>query len=87
MGARRTINHYRETPSGHNYDDVLKRGKVFYRDYGIFEMVPFRNKENEIMRWSAEGIIFSQFKRPEGTRVYRFDFIRKRWIEITEQEG
>lgn len=87
MGVRRTINRYRETPSGHDYDDVLKRGKVFYRDCGVFEMVPFRNKDNKVVRWSAESGIIQPFKRPEGTRVYRFDFIRKRWIEITEQEG
>lgn len=30
MGARRTINRYRTTPSGYDYADVLKRGKRFH---------------------------------------------------------
>lgn len=86
MGVRRTINRYRETPSGYKYDDVLKRGKAFHRNSLIFEMVPFNGDHSKAILWTAEFQILPPFKRPEGTRTYKFDIKRKRWIEITEQE-
>lgn len=82
MGARRTINRYRTTASGYDYDDVLRRGKAFHRNnLDGFEMVPFDTSDGRV-QWSAEFITKLPFKKPDGTRTYQFDEARKRWIEI-----
>lgn len=82
MGARRTINRYRTTPSGYDYDDVLRRGKAFHRDnFDGFEMVPFVCYSGRVL-WSAEFITKPPFKKPDGTRTYQFDKARKHWVEI-----
>lgn len=83
MGARRTINRYRITPSGYDYNDVLKRGKAFYcNSLDGFEMVPYTNPYSEETWWFAEFPTKPPFKKPNGTRTYQFDNARKRWIEI-----
>lgn len=80
MGARRTINRYRTTPSGYDYADVLKRGKKFHTHSGAhsnFEMQPFRSCDRVL--WSAESITLSPFVPPQGTiRVF---WNGKRWVE------
>ncbi len=86
MGVRKTHNRAKTTPSGYNYDDVLKRGKVFHRNSynGIFEMQPYGGKDGVIL-WTAERETHPPFTRPKGTRVYKFDNTKRRWVEITEQ--
>lgn len=82
MGVRRTINRYRTTPSGFDYDDVLRRGKAFHRNnLDGFEMVPNGTIEGRVL-WSAEFVTMPPFKKPDGTRTYQFDNARKRWVEI-----
>lgn len=82
MGVRRTINRYRTTPSGFDYDDVLRRGKAFHRNnIDGFEMVPHVCSSGRVM-WSAEFITKPTFKKHDGTRTYQFDRVRKRWVEI-----
>lgn len=82
MGARRSINRYRTTPSGYDYNDVLRRGKAFYRNnvYG-FEMVPFVTRDGRVL-WSAENVTLPPFKKHDGARTYQFDKARKHWVEI-----
>lgn len=84
MGARREINRYRTTPSGYDYNDVLRRGKAFHRNSfnGIFEMMPYTSPSDGRTLWSAEFETLPPFKKPDGTRTYKFDETRKRWIEI-----
>lgn len=88
MGVRRTHNRARTTPNGYDYNDVLKRGKVFHRNSfnGVFEMQPYQRKDGVIL-WTAESETLPPFTRPKGTRIYKFDLSRKRWIEITEQSA
>lgn len=88
MGARSTHNRVRTTPSGYDYNDVLKRGKAFHKNAynGIFEMQPYSGKDGNIL-WTAESETLPPFTRPNGTRIYKFDLSRKRWIEITEQSA
>lgn len=82
MGVRRTINRYRTTPIGYDYNDVLRRGKAFHRNnLNGFEMVPCRARDGRVL-WSAEFTTKPPFKKPDGTRTYKFDNTRKRWIEI-----
>lgn len=82
MGVRRTINRYRTTPSGYDYDDVLRRGKAFHRNnINGFEMVPFDTSDGRV-RWYAEFVTKPPFKKHDGTRTYQFDNARKRWVEI-----
>lgn len=85
MSVRKTHNRARTTPSGYDYDDVLKRGKVFHRNSynGIFEMTPYEGKNGTL--WTAESETLPPFTRPKGTRVYKFDNTKRRWVEITEQ--
>lgn len=88
MGARSTHNRARTTPNGYDYNDVLKRGKVFHRNSfnGVFEMQPYQGKDGVIL-WTAESETLPPFTRPKGTRIYKFDRSRKRWVEITEQSA
>lgn len=81
MGARRTINRYRTTPVGYDYNDVLRRGKALHR-YNLdgFEMVPCVCDGNVL--WSAEFVTKPPFKKLDGTRTYKFDNTRRRWVEI-----
>ena len=68
MGARRTINRYRTTPSGYDYADVLKRGKRFHTHsdaHSNFEMQPFRSGDRVL--WSAESVTLPPFVSPQGT--------------------
>lgn len=85
MGARRTINRYRTEPSGYDYEEVLKKGKIFHRNSvnGIFEMTPYKGIDNRIF-WVAESETLPPFKRAEGVRIYKFDNVKKRWVEIIE---
>lgn len=77
-----TINRYRTTPIGYDYNDVLRRGKAFHRNnLNGFEMVPCRARDGRVL-WSAEFTTKPPFKKPDGTRTYKFDNTRKRWIEI-----
>ena len=83
MGARREINRYRTTPSGYDYNDVLRRGKAFHRDSPDgFEMTPYTSPSDGRTLWSAEFVTKPPFKKPDGTRTYQFDEARMRWIEI-----
>ena len=83
MGVRRTINRYRTTPSGYDYDDVLRRGKAFHRNnLDGFEMVPSTSPYSGKTLWFAEFPTKPPFKKPDGTRTYQFDNARKRWVEI-----
>lgn len=80
MGARRTINRYRTTPSGYDYADVLKRGKRFYTYSGAhsdFEMQPGRFGNHVL--WSAEHVTIPPFVAPQGTIRVFWD--GKRWRE------
>ena len=82
MGVRRTINRYRTTPSGYDYDDVLRRGKAFHRNnLDGFEMVPSVSRSGNVL-WFAEFVTKPPFKKPDGTRTYKFDNTRRRWVEI-----
>lgn len=83
MGARRTINRYRTTPSGYDYNDVLRRGKAFHRNnLNGFEMTPYTSPYTGKTLWFAERVTMPPFKKPAGARTYQFDKARKRWIEI-----
>lgn len=83
MSARHTHNRARTTPYGYDYNDVLKRGKIFHRNSydGIFEMQPYETAHGTM--WTAESETLKPFKRPIGTRVYKFDNQKHRWVEIT----
>lgn len=82
MGVRRSINRYRTTPSGYDYNDVLRRGKAFHRNnFNGFEMVPCHARDGRVL-WSAEFTTKPPFKKPEGSRTYEFDEARKHWVEI-----
>lgn len=87
MGVRHTHNRTSTTPSGYDYDDVLKRGKAFHRNssHGIFEMTPYAGKKGTL--WMAESETLPPFTRAKGTRIYKFDTTKKRWVEITEQSA
>lgn len=80
MGARRTINRYRTTPSGYEYADVLKRGKRFHTHQGehaSFEMQP--GQFGDRVLWSAESPTLPPFKAPRGTILIHW--CEGRWIE------
>lgn len=85
MGARKHINRYRTEPCGYDYNEVLKKGKIFHRNSfnGIFEMTPYKGIDGRIF-WTAESETLPPFKRADGTRIYKFDNAAKRWIELTE---
>ena len=73
MAVRKQCNRYRTPPSGTDFDNVLKRGKTFYRSYGEFEMTPWGD------RWTAERPTVSPFKMLEGTIVYKWNYKDKKW--------
>lgn len=76
MGARRSINRYKTEPFGRDYDDVLKRGKVFHRDRGSFMMLKYGNT------WNAfELPAFG--KLPEDAIVITKK--NGRWVEGSEE--
>lgn len=85
MGARRTINRYRIEPSGYDFAEVLKKGKVFHRNAynGVFEMTPYKGIDERTF-WTAHTETLPPFKKPDGTRTYKFDKERGRWFEIIE---
>lgn len=82
MSVRKRINRYQTTPNGYDFKEVLKKGKVFYRGIGRFEMVPFETSSG--IRWSAESPTLPPFKPHKGTIRYKFNIDRKRWEETDE---
>lgn len=81
--VRRAINRYKTPPSGYEYDEVLKKGKAFYRNNLEFIMAPFTSKNGECVLWSAETPPVPPFTLPSGARKYKFNTASRRWEEIT----
>lgn len=81
MAVRRQINRYRTAPNGYDYDEVLKKGKAFYRTSEEFEMSPYKGNDGKIL-WTAEHTTLPTFKPAEGTRRYKFNRDRKKWEEV-----
>lgn len=73
MAVRKTINRYKTEPFGHEYKEVLKRGKAFHKD-GSFMMVEYKSV------WTAASLP-AWGKLPDGARVY--EKVSGRWIERT----
>lgn len=72
MAVRRQCNRYRTEPFGRDYEDVLKRGKAFYKE-GSFMMAEYSGV------WSALNIpAFGTL--PESARI--FSKIDGRWQEV-----
>lgn len=86
MSVRRQINRYRKEPSGYDYNVVLKKAKAFYRSSECFEIYPYRSPSDTKTLYTAFSETLGGFKRPKGTRIYKFDRSIKRWVEITEQK-
>lgn len=82
MSARGHRNRYRTEPSGYDYNEVLKKGKVFHRASEKFEMSPYKGKYDDRVFWTATTITLPPFKPAEGTRRYIFNIDRKCWEEI-----
>ena len=81
MAVRSQHNRYREEPWGHDFNDVLKRGKVFHRASGEFDMIPFTDSNNNITDWMASRVQIG-FRVHEGTRRFVFNVRTKRWEEF-----
>lgn len=76
MAVRRQCNRYRTAPHGTDFEDVLRRGKRFFRLSGEF-MVWGENGN-----WSADSVPLG-FKTPKDARVYKWN--GKRW-ELKEEK-
>lgn len=81
--VRRTINRYKTPPHGYDYNEVLKKGKTFYRTDREFIMAPFTSKNGERVLWSAETSPLPPFTLPSGARKYKFNNSSRRWEEVT----
>lgn len=80
MGVRRTINRVKQSPSGYDFNEVLKKAKAFFRGYGQFEMQPFETSSG--VRWHAEYPTLPPLQPHKGTVRYKFNIERKRWEEV-----
>lgn len=92
MSVRRTHNRSKERPYGRDFLDVLRRSKAFntttvcsgsentiYHD--DFEIHPFKSKNGGVI-WFCERITLNPFKKPDGTRTFRWN--GKKWEEVQE---
>ena len=78
MAARKQINRYKTDPYGHDYKEVLQKGKQqntigTYHD--TFEMQPHNGS------WMATSVTLPTFVAPKGTITVSWDVDTKRWIE------
>ena len=81
MAVRQQHNRYRTEPHGYDYDEVLKKGKVFYRASGEFEMSPYKSPYDDRVMWTAFPKTIG-FAVADGTRRYKFNTITKKWEEV-----
>ena len=77
MAVRRQCNRYKTAPFGKDFNDVVKRGKSFYKD-GAF-MVWGGSSGG---CWEADRLPAECFKIPQDARIFLKG--EHRWVDVTD---